>query len=183
MTKPQPTPNWLNPPQAEEHPLLRDLEAQMSGAQIRDVTEVCGRKYELETLWPWEESWADGYVTGLNFYQTGRNRRLPYIAASLRSIDGVPVEELFKLPASTPAEMKEQYAKNPELLVAWRREQILARLSGDRPLLQPPIVAELWLFYQELEQRRGAVLEKIGPLSTRAGDGASSLTSSQGKAS
>lgn len=181
--KTQPT-NWLNPPAAEEHPLLRDLETQMSGAQIRDVTVVCGRRYELETLWPWEESWADGYVTGINFYQTGRNRRLPYIAASLRSIDGVSVEELFKLPASTPAEMKEQYANNPELVVAWRREQVLARLSGPKPLLQPEVVAELWLFYQELEQRRRGVLEKIGPLSTRAtDDGASSPTSLPVKAS
>jgi len=175
--------NWLNPPAAEEHPLVKDLETQMSGAQIRDVTTICSRRYELETLWPYEEAWADGFVGGVNFYQTGRNRRLPYIAASLRAIDGVPVEELFKLPASTPAEMKEQFAKNPELVVAWRREQVLARMSGSKPWLAPEVVAELWLFYQELEQRRRGVLEKIGPLSTRADDGQSSPSSLPAKAS
>lgn len=177
------TTDWTNLPDAEEHPLVKDIETQMTGAQIRDVTTICGRKYELETLWSHEESWADAYVGGVNFYQTGRNRRLPYIAASLRSIDGVPVEQLFKLPTSMSADLKEQFDAKPELVVAWRREQILARLVGKKPWLQPPVLAELWEFYQELEQRRSVVLEKIGPLSTRAGDGASSLTSSQGKAS
>ena len=44
--------DWTNPPQAEEHALVRDIEAQMGGAQIRDATTVCGHTYELETLWP-----------------------------------------------------------------------------------------------------------------------------------
>lgn len=177
------TTSWINPPRAEEHPLVGDIERQMSGAQVRDATMVCGRRYELETLWPHEESWADGYVSGTNFYQTGRNRRIPYVAAALRSVDGVSVEELFKLPASAPAEMKEEAAQNPALLTSWRREQIVLRLGGDKPWLQPSVVAELWLFYQELEQRRASVLEKIGPLSTRVSDGASSPTSSPAKVS
>lgn len=175
--------DWTNPPQAEEHALVRDIEAQMGGAQIRDATTVCGHTYELETLWPHEESWADGYVKGVNFYQTGRNRRLPYLAASLRAVDGVSVEQLFKLPASTPVEIKAEFDADPTLVVAWRREQILARLGGERPWLQPPVVAELWQFYQALEERRTGVLEKIGPLSTRADVGASSPTSSPAKAS
>lgn len=175
--------DWLNPPKAEEHPLLRDLEVQMGGAQIRDTIEVVGRKYTLETLWPWEESWADGYVGGINFYQTGRNRRVPYVAAALRAIDGVSVAELFKLPDSTPQEMRDQFDKSPELLAAWRRDAIFQRLSGDRPLLSPPVLGELWTFYQELEERRNASLEKIGPLSKRADAGQSSPTSSPAKAS
>lgn len=184
MTTPkQQAANWLNPPQADEHPLLRDVETQMSGTQIRDKTTICGRVYELETLWPWEESWADGYVDGINFYQTGRNRRLPYIAASIRSIDGVSIAELFKLPASTPEDMRAQYEANPMVLAAWRRDQLFKRLAAEKPLLSPPVLKELWEFYQELEERRGAALEKIGPLSTRAGDGASSPTSLPAKAS
>ncbi|APU88889.1 hypothetical protein Rctr197k_069 [Virus Rctr197k] len=185
MTKQQTTTtiNWLNPPQAEEDPLLRDLETQMAGTQIRDTTTVCGHVYELETLWPHEESWADGYVAGQNFYQTGRNRRLPYIAAALRSIDGKSMSVLFKLPAETPQEMRDQFAKNPELLASWRREQVFMRLGGARPMLPPAVLSELWVFYQELEERRRAALEKIGPLSTRGDDGVSSPTSSQEKAS
>ena len=175
--------DWLNPPKADEDPLIQDLAVQMAGTQIRDATTICGHQYELETLWPHEESWADGYVGGGNFYQTGRNRRLPYLAAALRAIDGKPISVLFKLPASTPAEMREQFEKNPELVAAWRRDQIFQRLGGSNPMLSPAVVAELWIFYQELEERRRAALEKIGPLSTRGDVGVSSPSSSQEKAS
>jgi hypothetical protein len=163
--------------------MLRDLEVQMGGAQIRDTVETCGHKYTLETLWPWEESWADGYVNGINFYQTGRNRRTPYIAAALRAIDGVSVSELFKLPANTPQEMLDTFEKQPDLLAAWRRDAVFQRISGPQPLLSPPVLAEIWIFYQELEERRNASLEKIGPLSKRADDGVSSPSSSPAKAS
>jgi len=175
--------NWLNPPQAEEHPLLKDLQVQMDGTQIRDTTTICGHAYTMETLWPHEEAWADGYVNGLNFYQAGRSRRLPYVVAALRALDGVSVADLFKLPASTPKDMREQYEKTPALLDAWRRDQLFQRLAGERPLLAPDVVSELWAFYQKLEERRRASLEKIGPLSPREDDGVSSPTSLPARAS
>ena len=89
--------NWLNPPRAKPHPLREQIAAQIQGAQIEDTFSIAGRRYTLRTLWPFEETWADGLITGANFYQTGRNRRAPYVAASLQAIDGVSVRELYQL--------------------------------------------------------------------------------------
>jgi hypothetical protein len=167
---------------AEEHPLLKDLETQMHGAQIKGDTSICGRKYTFETLWPWEEAWADAYVDGVNLYQAGRGRRLPYIAAALRAIDDVPLELLFKVPVSASLDEKDALS-DPKTALAWRRDQLYRRMANEPPLFAPEVLAEMWSFYQSLEERRRQSLEKIGPLSRRAGDGASSLTSSPEKAS
>lgn len=169
-------------PKADEHPLLKDLETQMHGSQIRDDITLYGRRYTLETLWPWEETWADTYVDGANLYQAGRSRRVPYVAAALRAIDGVPLELLFKVPATLSLDEK-KLLDDPRMALAWRRDQLYRRLAGEPPLFPPEVIAELWVFYQSLEERRRQSLEKIGPLSTGAGDGASSPTSSPEKAS
>lgn len=182
--KPNANVNWLNPPQAEESPELDALTQMMLGAQIRDTFEICGVTFELRSLWPYEERWADGKVAGGNFYQTGRSARPAYVAASLVAINGRLVAELFTLPKDTPPEMLEQYNKEPTLLEEWRRDQLFARImSRDKPLFAPPVLNELWTSYQVLEERRKEALTKIGPLSKRTNDGASSLSSSPAKAS
>lgn len=170
---------WLNPPKAKDHPLLQDMEAQFRGTQIKEAFPICGRTYELETLWPHEEFWADQYVTGGTLYQTGRNRRAPYIAAALRSIDGVPVQELFQLPADVPEDMRAAYMQDPKLVDRWRKEELLRRIQDpEHPIVAAPVLDQLWLSYQALLKRREEALEKIGPLSPKGEDnGASSLMS------
>lgn len=184
MTSNRTASNRLNLPQAEEHPLLKDLTAQMMGAQVRDDLTTCGHTYTMETLWPYEEAWADNYVSGENIYQVGRSRRLAYVAASLRAIDGVSVSQLFKLPDSTPEATRAEFEANPLMFGVWQRDQLLQRLlSETSPMLSPQVLTELWVFYQNLDERRQASLEKIGPLSTSGGAGAPSPTSSVEKAS
>lgn len=167
-------PNWLNPPRAKTHPLLDSLGAQLGGTTTSETFEVSGHKYTLRTLSPLEESWADGFVAGENLYQAGRNRRAPYVAASLEAIDGTSVRELFVLPENTPDDMKETYARSPEAISDWRRREVLRWV---REVMPPPVLAELWVAYQELEKKRTEALEKIGPLSRRSLSPESLLTS------
>lgn len=183
MTMKKTQTSWvLNPPKAADHTLLTDITTQMKGSQIEDTFEVCGRKYTLETLSQPDETWADGYVDGVNFYQTGKARRIPYLTAALRAIDEIPIADLFPLPKDAPEDMRKAVVEDPSLLLAWRRDQLFKRLSADPPLLSPPVISQLWVHYQELDNRRAEVLENIGPFSKRTSDGASSLTSLQGKA-
>lgn len=162
--------SWLNPPKAKDHPLLQDLAKQVEGCEIRGDFQICGHTYTLETLGQEEEYWADQYVVGGTLYQTGRNRRVPYVAAALRAIDGTAVEELFR-PDDMPEEMRKAFAEDDGLVRRWRREAILNRIQDpERPIFSPPVLNELWVSYQTLVGRREAALEKIGPLSPKGTD-------------
>lgn len=171
-------------PDAPDHPMLAALMTQMSGQQIVKTVEVFGVKYELSTLWPYEEAWADSLVEGMSAYQTARNRRFPYLAASIRSINGVTVREMFRLPDDTPEGVRRALEETPEAMTGWRRLQLYRRLAGAPPLLVPPAVAALWVEYNGLEDMRAASLEKLAPFSmTDAGLAAASAPSQSGGAS
>jgi hypothetical protein len=166
--------NLLTPPKANQHPLLQQLSAQLHGTEAQEAFTISGHTYTLRTLTPFEESWADGFVDGANFYQTGRNRRAPYVAAALMTIDNVSVKELFQLPDDADAETKQLVQASSVLEDDWRRREVLRWLVVSIP---SPVLAELWTSYQTLEVKRNESLEKIGPLSATTASGESSLTS------
>ena len=176
--------DWLNPPRAKAHPMRTKLAEQMQGAQVTDTFTIAGNKYTLRTLWPYEENWADARVVGVNIYQNGRSRRPAYVAASIVAVNGVSVDEMYQLPDSASKELRETFEKDKAAYDDWRRQQIfLDMTSTTDPVFAPPVVSELWQCYLVLEARRNELLEKIGPLSARTADGASSVTSLLEKAS
>jgi len=171
---------WAGPPKAKRHPVLDDIKNELTGCHVHDIFEVSGRKYELRTLTPLEESWADGFVDGQNFYQTGRNRRAPYVAAALVSIDGVAMTELFVFPTDEASEGMNELMKDKAFADGWRRREALDWLTQSS---QPSVLDELWACYLELSERRNKALETVGPLSKRTPTGESSPTSLPVKAS
>jgi hypothetical protein len=172
--------NLLAPQQAEQHPLLAKLKDQLRGVEVTEKFLIAGTEYTLHTLTPYEESWADGFVDGQNFYQTGRNRRAPYVAASLDAISGISIKELFKMPADMPQDTKDVLGASPVFEDDWRRREVLRWIVENVP---PAVLAELWTSYQTIDGKRTESLEKIGPLSARTPSGESSLTSLLGSRS
>jgi hypothetical protein len=167
-------------PKAKRHDVLDALAAELRGCNTTKEFEIAGHKYGLRTLTPREEGLADGYVTGANFYQTGRNRRGPYVAAALDSIDGVSIKELFQRPDDEEETMEALLDSDVDFEDNWRIGEVLRWLVANVP---PAVLSELWQCYQELERQRNEALEGIGPLSTRDLTGESSLMSALVKGS
>lgn len=168
-------------PEAERHKLLDAIDSELRGAHKEQNFELLGRTYRLKTLDPAEESWADSYVAGNNFYQTARNRRAPYVAAALVSIDNIPVDQLWKMPEDAPALHKKLYDENKEFHKNWLHEQILSWLIN--PAKHGPIVQFLWACYLDLDTERSDALEELDPLLKKTRTGGSSSTSSLEKES
>ena len=169
--------DWTKIPEAQLDPMLEDFSRQMEGCGIQDEFECAGHMWTLRGLENADEQWADGLTDGTNIYQTGRNRRLPYLAASLVAFDGKPVAELFKLPAETPVETRSLLEADAGAMKAWVRQQVLAWL-GQRGKVQPEVIAELYNAYLSLGVRRRRTLEALGPLAIDPLTGLSSSTSS-----
>lgn len=167
-------------PTAKKHAVLEQLARELRGARTQETFEVYGRKYTLQCLDPGQESWADGFVTGQSLYQTGRNRRAPYVAAALLAVEGTPIKELFQLPPDTEQAMREMLQQADGVLEGeWRRQQVLKWLVTD---LSPPVLDALWDNYLTLVEKQKEALDALHP-SLRTATGAPSATSSQEKAS
>ena len=176
-------------PTAKRHKLLDTISDGLRGAHVTRVFKVLGFKYRMKTLDPHEESWADGYVEGQNFYQTARSRRAPYVAASITHIGEMdtadkeltPRAKLFDVPDDMPDLQRDLIEGNEEFHEAWLREEMLKWLiEKDK---HGPFVQELYRCYIEIEDDRAKALENLDPLSKKTPTGGSSDTSSQEKES
>lgn len=175
------TPQTPEIPTAKRHALLDIIGKELAGAHHEKVFEVLGHKYAMRTLDPQEESWADSYVRGDNFYQTARNRRAPYVAAAIQAIDGVAVETLFTFPDTASDLEAKLFSSSPEYRRAWHREQVLTWLV-DRDK-HGPFVQHLYQSYLEIDGQRTEALENLDPLLKTTRTGGSSNTSSLEKES
>lgn len=168
-------------PTAKRHRLLDIIDNELQGAHHSKTYEVLGHSYTLRTLDPDDEAWADGNVTGDNFYQTARNRRIPYIAAAIVAIDGTSVEQLFLPPTDMPEIERRLYDESSAYKKVWLREQALTWLRDVHK--HGPYVQELYGHVLDLESERGEALRKLDPLRAKTPDGGSSDMSSPEKES
>ena len=163
-------------PRKKKHKLLKAIDSRLKGAHVIDEVTVLGVRYKMRTLDPSEETWADSYVAGENFYQTARARRAPYVAASLLAIwdderaevnedgDGwVPVTELFAASTDELEPYQQTLLENEVFHANWTRTEVLAWLTDEDK--HGPFVQQLFSFYIELENRRNEALENLDPLS------------------
>jgi len=161
-------------PRKKKHKLLAAIDSKLKGAHVVDEVEVLGDKYKMRTLDPSEEAWADQHVRGDNFYQTARNRRAPYVAASLIALweepdeenpEGrwVPVEELFAPDTDDLEKYEEMLLQDETLHSNWIRSEVFEWLTDKDK--HGPYVQELFAFYITLENRRNEALEHLDPLS------------------
>jgi len=169
---------WDNLPEKKQHGVLAAIDGELRGRHLTKPVEVMGHTYELATLGPDREMWADLLTSGEDMFKAARSRRAPYLAAALRGIDGVPVEQLWPLPdAGTPEGMYARGSRAAE--DDWRARQALAWLTDDQK--HDDFIQALWHEYLLIDKSRRDALEQIGPLSKGTPTGTSSVTSAPEK--
>jgi hypothetical protein len=174
--KTAPSPDW----ELENSQILQDIDAELRGTHLSDEVTIFKHRYGLRTLSPEDESWADQFTGGSSEYQVGRSLRAPRVAASLVSIDGKRVEEIFK-PKAISDDLRLLFEQVPQTVELWRRERIMQWLVNSAKSLE--LVRRLYAALTDLERRREEALKKLDPLLETTLIGESSDTSSPEKES
>lgn len=143
---------------AKRHNVLDNLKKELLRGFVSKTFDVDGHKYELSTLNEDEETWADSLVRPVNMMSTVTSRKAPRLAAALRSIDGVTVEQLFQYPDDMPRDIKNALDDNPIQRKFWVRDQVLYFLAEDAPR---QYVTTLFEKLNELEKERDEVLKNV----------------------
>lgn len=156
--------DWAGLPRAKRSARLNRLTHALSGKHLRETFEVFGTKYTLETLRGSAETWATNHTSGSTGLQVGRNQMAPIVAASLRAIDGVPIEDDFLIPEETDKETRELLEKSKAAHQDWLRREVFLWLLDEEDS-QPDLVRELWARYAILADKRREALEGLAPLS------------------
>jgi hypothetical protein len=170
----------LGLPKAKRSQGIRDLTRQLKGTNIRDTVKVFGTDYTLETIEADAETWATNHIAGSTPLQIGRNQMAPYVAASLRAIDGRSIEEEFAIPEDELTDDAKKLLENKTIYHEWLRTQVLEWLLEDG---NQDLVQDLWRFYAGLRERQREALESLDPLWKRTPTGESAPSSSPEKES
>jgi len=166
-------------PVAKRHKLLQDIDTQIGGMEIDDTFEVAGNKYRMSTLTSDEEVWADSYCNMSSEISAFSSLRVPRLAASIKAIDGTPVEELFEFSDEMEKADIEYHSASQYRKRYWVMNQLMLWL-GDR---SSKLTKELWANYTKLVERRDESWDKLKKSSARTPGGKSKVTSSQEKGS
>ena len=170
----------LGLPKARRSQGIQDLTRQLHGTNIRETIKVFGTEYTLETIEADAETWATNHIAGSTPLQIGRNQMAPYVAASLRAIDGRSIEDEFSVPEEELDDESKKLLENKTIFGEWLRTQVLEWLLEDG---NQDLVQELWRFYAVLRERQREALESLDPLWKRTSSGKSAPSSSPEKES
>ena len=149
---------------AKKHQILADISGALSGKLPEITVEVLGHLYILRLLKPEGDDWVAANTVGSTFAAALMNSRNPIVAASLVSIDGLPVEQLFSPDETMDARMKETLMAESKLIREWRREQVL---DWVREELDPYVVGMLYDGYQKLIPQHREAMQEVGNFSKR----------------
>ena len=105
--------------------------------------------------------------------------KIPRLSASIRSVDGVKVADLFEFAPEADKADVTYHSQSQYRMRYWVMNQMLVWL-GDRP---KTLVNELWTHYTELIERRDQAWEELKKSSARTLCGELKVTSSPEKAS
>lgn len=143
------------------HAKLAALAADIHGRAPTTTLTHDGRTYVLELLKPEWDEWALANVLGSTASAILMNVRLPIIAAALRSIDGVPVEELIP----TDPDLPKDVASSHRVMTEWRKRQLLTWLRANVDSLW---VEALYTAYDDMRRSYTANVSKM--LTKQEGD-------------
>lgn len=136
----------------KKHPLLASL---IAGDLPEETVEVLGHTYVLKLLKPEGEDWASAHTEGSGLTAALMNIRKPTLAASLQSVDGIPVETLFQPGDEMDAKLKEALMNDAKFIRSWRREQIFEFLREDADNF---LVDELYNVYSKMSRKHREAL-------------------------
>lgn len=166
-------------PQAKRHALLVDIQNQLHGHEMNKVVEVAGHKFYMTTINSDEEMWADGFMQTDSTAQAVSSFRKSRLAAAIKAIDDIKVEDMFDYPDNMEAAVKAQYEASWYGKRTWQMNQLYVWL-GELPM---PMIDELAVEYQSLSRSRKESIDSLKKSSTKTSGGESKDTSSPEKES
>lgn len=164
-------------PIAKRNSVLLKLNEQLNGMNLDKSVTVAGNDFYMTTLTSDESVWADSHTnmnTEISFLSS---QRVPRIAASVKRVNGTPVEELFEFPEDMSEEDKKYHSQNQYRKRYWVMNQMLSFLSEQ----SDPFVMELWEHYAGLVKKRDDSWDELKKLSARTPGGELKVTSSPEK--
>lgn len=166
-------------PIAKRNPILLKLNDQLNGMKLDKSITVAGTDFYMTTLTADESVWTDSHTnlnTEVSFLSS---QRIPRIAASIKRINGVSVEELFEFPSDMSEEDKEYHSQNQYRKNYWVMAQMLSFLSEQ----SDPFIMELWEHYADLIEQRNNTWDELKKSFARIPGGELKVTSSPEKES
>jgi len=166
-------------PIAKRHALLQDIQKQLNGHELDATVEVAGFKFYMTTIDSDEEMWADGLMQTDSTPQAISSYRKGRVAAAVKSINEVPVEEMFGFPDDMDEDVRKQFEISRYGRRTWQMNQLYVWL-GELPMA---VVDALAVEYQNISRQRKESLDKIKNSSTMTSGGTSKDMSSPEKES
>ena len=132
--------------------LLIDLAKEVDGKPLEDTFKV--GKFQFRVWLPNEEemNWCYRYINPANLVTVATSMKLPNLSISIRSINGLPVEDFFEdewaaVPEGDRLELLSRNSFSRKYFTAEHLMQFL----GQRP---PEFVQDLWKQYEALAKKR-----------------------------
>lgn len=139
---------------ARRHPALQQFFEEVRKGFIEIEATVAGFKFVLRTLNDDEESWSDGFIRPASPIAYVSSRKDPRLACAVKSVNGIPLDQLFTLDDSATQEEKDRL-KDPVAKMVWLRLQMMLFLAQEVP---PPVTDFLYKKYEELTKQREQAL-------------------------
>jgi hypothetical protein len=140
---------------ARRHDALKKFANEVRKGYMERVADIAGSKFLLHTPTEDDVIWADAFIRPSTPLSYASSRRAPRLAAAIKMIDGVKLEDLFLPPEDATDEDKERL-KDPSSKKYWLQSQLMLYLVEDVP---PPVLEKLYDEYDKLLKERDAVLK------------------------
>lgn len=166
-------------PIAKRHSLLLDIQKQINGHELDVTAEVAGHKFYMTTINSDEEMWSDGLMQTDSTPQAVSSFRKSRLAAAIKAIDDVKIEDMFEFPEDMDEALKRQFDASRYGRRTWQMQQLYVWL-GELPMA---VIDDLASEYQKISRKRKESLDELKNSSTGISGGASKDTSSPEKES
>jgi len=143
---------------AKRHAILKTLSTDLAKGFIEDTVKVGGHTFKIATLNEDEESWSDTFIRTSSPASIYSSRKAPRLAAAIKSIDEIPVAELFTYPEDMKPDVRERLNENPIQKQFWLRNEMLLFLceEGNRTWIN-----ELYETLSKLDDKRDEATKQI----------------------
>lgn len=154
-------------PVAKRHKILDDITAQITGTEKSGVMELIGHKFFMTTINADEEVWADSHTNTSSPMAVLTSIKAPKLAAAIKSIDGVKIDDMFEFSDESSQEDKNYHMQSQYRKRYWEMTQLLLWLC-DRP---DNVINDLYKFYLDLSKQRDESWDELKKSSARTPGG------------
>jgi hypothetical protein len=144
--------------------LLLDLAKEADGESLEDFCTVMkgGKAFKFEIRLPNEEeaNWTFRYMNPSNVVTVATSMKLPNLSISIRSINGISVDDFFMQEwEELPEFDRLEYESKNKFAQKYFAAEHMMQYLGQRT---PDFVQELWEHYEALDKRRKEAQAELG---------------------